>query len=85
MNLRHGATTMDTLVSMGTLSAWTWSTVVLVGSIGDDSSMGGTDGMGSMSMTDSGGTHVYYETAAVIVTLDPDRQVAGDPGQTTLR
>ena len=30
MNLRHGSTTMDTLVSMGTLSAWTWSTVVLV-------------------------------------------------------
>ena len=65
MNLRHGATTMDTLVSMGTLSAWTWSTIVLVGSIGDDSSM---DGMGSMSSTDGGG-HVYYETAAVIVTL----------------
>ena len=34
MNLRHGSTTMDTLVSMGTLSAWIWSTVVLVGSIG---------------------------------------------------
>ncbi|MDP6213611.1 MAG: heavy metal translocating P-type ATPase, partial [Acidimicrobiales bacterium] len=33
MNLRHGATTMDTLVSMGTLSAWLWSTVVLVGDI----------------------------------------------------
>ncbi len=32
-NLRHGSTTMDTLVSMGTLSAWTWSTVVLVGGI----------------------------------------------------
>ena len=30
MNLRHRSTTMDTLVSMGTLSAWTWSTVVLV-------------------------------------------------------
>jgi Cu+-exporting ATPase len=70
MNLRHGATTMDTLVSMGTLSAWTWSSVVLLGSIGDDSSsMDGMDGMGSMSMTDSGATHVYYETAAVIVTL----------------
>ena len=70
MNLRHGATTMDTLVSMGTLSAWTWSTIVLVGSIGDDSSsMGGMDGMGSMSMTDGDGTHVYYETAAVIVAL----------------
>ena len=33
MNLRHGATTMDTLVSMGTLSAWLWSTVVLVGRV----------------------------------------------------
>ncbi len=29
MNLRHGSTTMDTLVSMGTLSAWLWSIVVL--------------------------------------------------------
>ncbi len=67
MNLRHGSTTMDTLVSMGTLSAWTWSTVVLVDSIGDDGS--GMADMGSMSMTDSGGTHVYYETAAVIVAL----------------
>ena len=33
MNLRHGSTTMDTLVSMGTLSAWSWSTVVLLGDI----------------------------------------------------
>ena len=64
MNLRHGATTMDTLVSMGTLSAFTWSTVVLFGTVGDDDG-----GMGSMSMTHGGGTHVYYETAAVIVAL----------------
>jgi Cu+-exporting ATPase len=65
MNLRHGATTMDTLVSMGTLAAWTWSTIVLVQSIGD------TD-MGEMSMSSmlSGdGMHVYYETAAVIIAL----------------
>ncbi len=71
MNLRHGSTTMDTLVSMGTLSAWTWSTVVLIGGIGDEST--GMDGMGSMSMTmsanSSGGIHVYYETGAVIVAL----------------
>ena len=67
MNLRHGSTTMDTLVSMGTLSAWTWSTVVLIGGIGDDSSA--MDDMGSMSMTSSGGMHVYYETGAVIVAL----------------
>ena len=67
MNLRHGSTTMDTLVSMGTLSAWTWSTVVLIGGIGDESS--GAGGMGSMSMTGGGGVHVYYETGAVIVAL----------------
>ncbi|MEO0495509.1 MAG: heavy metal translocating P-type ATPase [Actinomycetota bacterium] len=35
MNLRHGSTTMDTLVSMGSLSAIGWSTVVLVGDVGD--------------------------------------------------
>ncbi len=29
-NARHGAATMDTLVSVGTLAAWTWSTVVLL-------------------------------------------------------
>lgn len=33
MNLRHGSTTMDTLVSMGSLAAWVWSTVVLLGDI----------------------------------------------------
>jgi len=49
VNLRHRSTNMDTLVSMGTLSAFTWSTVVLVGDID--------------------GAHVYFETAAVIVTL----------------
>ncbi len=33
LNARHGAATMDTLISVGTLAAWTWSTVVLVGEI----------------------------------------------------
>ncbi len=33
LNLRHRATTMDTLVSLGTLAAWTWSTVVLLGGV----------------------------------------------------
>ena len=47
-NLRHGSTTMDTLVSMGTGAAWTWSAVTLLA-------------------VDDG--HVYFETAAVIVTL----------------
>ncbi|HYA44878.1 MAG TPA: cation transporter, partial [Acidimicrobiales bacterium] len=30
LNARHGLATMDTLISLGTLAAWTWSTVVLV-------------------------------------------------------
>jgi len=33
MNIRHGSTTMDTLISMGTLAAWTWSAAVLILSI----------------------------------------------------
>ncbi|HZT53410.1 MAG TPA: heavy metal translocating P-type ATPase, partial [Gaiellaceae bacterium] len=33
---RHGAATMDTLVSLGTLAAWTWSTVVLAAGLGTD-------------------------------------------------
>ena len=35
MNLRHGSTTMDTLVSMGSLSSVLWSLVVLIGDIGN--------------------------------------------------
>src|SRR5207248_6543717 len=30
LNLRHGLATMDTLISLGTLAAWGWSTVVLL-------------------------------------------------------
>jgi len=33
LNLRHRATTMDTLVSMGSTAAWVWSAVVLVAGI----------------------------------------------------
>ena len=32
-NARHGAASMDTLISMGTLAAWGWSAVVLVGGL----------------------------------------------------
>jgi Cu+-exporting ATPase len=34
-NLRHGSTTMDTLVSMGSLSAFLWSAAVLLWDLGD--------------------------------------------------
>jgi Cu+-exporting ATPase len=30
LNLRHGAVTMDTLISLGTVAAWAWSAVVLL-------------------------------------------------------
>ncbi len=33
LNARHGAATMDTLISIGTLAAWLWSTVVLLGGL----------------------------------------------------
>jgi Cu+-exporting ATPase len=36
LNARHGAATMDTLISIGTLAAWTWSTVVLAAGIDED-------------------------------------------------
>jgi Cu+-exporting ATPase len=35
-NARHLAATMDTLISVGTLAAWLWSTVVLVGGLDAD-------------------------------------------------
>src|SRR5262245_42843829 len=59
VNLRHGTATMDTLVSMGTLAAWTWSWVSLLALDAGDA--GGMDA--------GSDAHVYFETAAVIVTL----------------
>ena len=70
INLRHGTATMDTLVSMGTLAAWAWSTVALVflgAADGSSDSMGSMPGMGSGSTTTT--PHVYFETAGVIITL----------------
>jgi len=68
VNLRHGAATMDSLVSLGTVAAWTWSTVALLFlGAADTHDM---DGMGGMAAMTSGDVaHVYFETAAVIITL----------------
>ena len=64
VNLRHGATTMDTLISLGTLAAYTWSIVALVflGAAEGGVAMGGVFGGDAAA-------HVYFETASVIVTL----------------
>ncbi|MEX2257005.1 MAG: heavy metal translocating P-type ATPase [Acidimicrobiia bacterium] len=64
--LRHGTTTMDTLVSIGTLAAYVWSVVALV-------FLGAADHDGGMSFgalfSGDGEVHVYFETGAAIVTL----------------
>jgi Cu+-exporting ATPase len=67
-NLRHGAATMDTLISLGTLSAWLWSMYALF--IGD----AGMPGMRmSLELIPSGGTNgaseIYLETASVVTTF----------------
>ncbi|HSF97288.1 MAG TPA: heavy metal translocating P-type ATPase [Ornithinibacter sp.] len=62
MNARHGASTMDTLVSIGVLTAYRWSAaVVLTGRAG---------GMASMDGADAGDTtHLWFETATVVTTF----------------
>ena len=62
VNARHGASTMDTLVSIGVLTAYLWSAaVVLTGRAG---------GMGSMDAADAGGTtDIWFETATVVTTF----------------
>jgi Cu+-exporting ATPase len=66
-NLRHGAATMDTLVSLGVLAAWLWSLYALF--LGD----AGADGM-RMELTlipkaGGGADEIYLETAAVVTTF----------------
>jgi P-type Cu+ transporter len=64
VSLSHGTTTMDTLVSLGTLAAYAWSVVALVflGAAEGGVAMGGAFGGGDAA-------HVYFETASVIVAL----------------
>lgn len=64
INARHLASTMDTLVSLGVMAAYLWSTfAVLTGTaLTDMSDMGG-------GTAPADGRHVYFETAAVITTF----------------
>src|SRR6185437_4865659 len=65
VNLRHRATTMDTLVSLGTLAAYLWSVVALVFLGAGEQGMS----MGAAFGGAGDGPHVYFETAGAIVTL----------------
>ena len=65
LNLRHGATTMDTLISVGVSAAYLWSLWALLFTSAGDVGM-------SMSMSlDAGGdsdtAHIYLEVASAVV------------------
>jgi P-type Cu+ transporter len=66
-NLKHGTATMDTLISVGVLSAWLWSLYALF--LGDA-------GMPDMRMSfdlipkqGGGSDEIYLETAAIVTTF----------------
>jgi Cu+-exporting ATPase len=65
MNLRHRATTMDTLISIGVVAAVAWSLWALIWGDAASSygSMGGMSGMLGMSHSSY---HVYFEVAATV-------------------
>ncbi|MFF8804982.1 heavy metal translocating P-type ATPase [Streptomyces omiyaensis] len=66
-NLRHGAATMDTLVSVGTLAAYGWSLWALF--LGDAGAPGMRHGFDlTVDRSDASGT-IYLEVAAGVVTF----------------
>ncbi len=67
VNARHGAATMDTLISVGTVAAWSWSVVALffLGAGELDMRMDFSLGLGA----GAGGGEIYLEVATVVVTL----------------
>ncbi len=66
-NLRHGAATMDTLISVGTLAAWTWSVVALFAL---DAGMPGMKMPFELTLDrNAASDHLYLEVAATVVTF----------------
>jgi Cu+-exporting ATPase len=61
LNLRHGAATMDTLISVGVLAAWSWSVYALF--LGDAGMTGMTM---ELRLIGSGGDELYLETASAV-------------------
>ena len=67
MNLRHGTATMDTLISIGTIAAWTWSVISLLFLGAGDPGM-----RHALSFVpERGGPtgDVYFEAVGVVVTF----------------
>ncbi|HSL65439.1 MAG TPA: heavy metal translocating P-type ATPase, partial [Gaiellaceae bacterium] len=65
VNLRHGAATMDTLISVGTLAAWGWSVVALFFLGAGDPGMR----MDFELSLGARGEEIYLEVAAVVTVL----------------
>ncbi|WP_300011745.1 heavy metal translocating P-type ATPase [Pseudonocardia sp.] len=65
--LRHGATTMDTLVSVGVLAAFGWSLYSLF--LGTAGYPGHTHALGAAPVWSDGTGAVYLEVAATVTTL----------------
>ncbi|MFG2600773.1 heavy metal translocating P-type ATPase [Streptomyces sp. NPDC048462] len=66
-NLRHGAATMDTLVSVGTLAAFGWSLWALF--LGDAGMPGMRHGFDLTVSRTAGSSTIYLEVAAGVVTF----------------
>ena len=66
-SLRHGSATMDTLVSVGVLSAWLWSLYALF--VGDAGANGMRMPFDVVPRRGAGGDQIYLETAAVVTTF----------------
>jgi P-type Cu+ transporter len=66
-NLKHGAATMDTLISLGVLSAWLWSLYALF--IGDAGTNDMRMAFDLVPTAGNGGNEIYLETASIVTTF----------------
>jgi Cu+-exporting ATPase len=67
LNLRHGAATMDTLLSVGILAAWLWSLYALF--IGDAGMPGMTMELDLVPTPGASEDQIYLEVASVVTTF----------------
>ncbi len=67
VNLKHGAATMDTLISIGTIAAFTWSLYALF--FGTAGVPGMTHPFELTVAPSDGASHIYLEVAAGVITF----------------
>jgi P-type Cu+ transporter len=66
-NLKHATATMDTLISVGTLSAWLWSLYALF--LGDAGANGMRMVFNLIPSSGSAASEIYLETASIVTTF----------------